>query len=180
MRLSCRTGPSGSAREEVPWDALSPDVLMPSQGGPRGGGGCHWPPALRLSAPQMVRGGELAGDALAGPPFLAQFTEPRGARSLRLRPALPRRPAAQPGLMEPGWVSPRERPVLPASGEGAGSLSRRVASSTPAPQTLLHTHPQQLLSQSERATGASSKASTHPYRTRAHAWLNPFSESNSS
>ena len=75
----------------------------PSLGGalraarPAGRGGCHWPPALRLSAPQMVRGGELAGDALAGPPLLAQSSEPRGAGSLGLRPALPRRPAAQPG-----------------------------------------------------------------------------------
>ena len=74
-----------------------------------------------------------------------------GPRSLRLGPAVPRRPAAQPGLMQPGWESPRERPVPPASGEGTGDLSRHVSSSTPAPQTPPHTPPPpQLLSESER------------------------------
>lgn len=86
IRLSCRTGPSGTTGEEVPRDARSPGVLTPSLGGSRGsaargaGEAAVGLPALQLSASQMVPGGELAGDALAGPPFLAQFTEPRGAQ----------------------------------------------------------------------------------------------------
>ena len=146
-RLSCPAGPSGTTGEEVPRDARSPGVLTSSLGGARGGAArgageaAVGRPTLPLSTSQMVPRRELASDALAGPPFLAQFTEPRGAGSLRLGPAVPRRPAAQPRLMEPGWVSPREQPEPPASGEGTGDLSRHVSSSTPAPQTPLHTPP---------------------------------------